>query len=126
MVLFFFCVLSYFSMSQITTLNYKVLYALNILYDNEALLCMNLFEPPYESFQYHYQTGNRQKKRFMALSDAYHGETLGALAVGGVDLYSELYKKDNWKKYQKYGAEHAEVVREHRRYKQKLFLEGKI
>ena len=28
----------------------------------------------------------------MALSDAYHGETLAALAVGGVDLYSELYK----------------------------------
>ena len=28
----------------------------------------------------------------MALADAYHGETLGALAVGGVDLYSELYK----------------------------------
>lgn len=44
------------------------------------------------SFQYHYQTGNPQKKRFMALSEAYHGETLGALAVGGVDLYSELYK----------------------------------
>ncbi len=44
------------------------------------------------SFQYHYQTGNPQKKRFMALQDAYHGETLGALAVGGVDLYSELYK----------------------------------
>ena len=44
------------------------------------------------SFQYHYQTGNPQKKRFMALANAYHGETLGALAVGGVDLYSELYK----------------------------------
>ena len=44
------------------------------------------------SFQYHYQTGNPQKKRFMALSDAYHGETLAALAMGGVDLYSELYK----------------------------------
>ena len=44
------------------------------------------------SFQYHYQTGNPQKKRFMALSDAYHGETLGALAVGGVDLYSQQYK----------------------------------
>jgi len=44
------------------------------------------------SFQYHYQTGNPQKKKFMALSDAYHGETLGALSVGGVDLYSELYK----------------------------------
>ena len=44
------------------------------------------------SFQYHYQTGNSEKKRFMALSEAYHGETLGALAVGGVDLYSQLYK----------------------------------
>ncbi len=44
------------------------------------------------SFQYHYQTGNPQKKRFMALTDAYHGETLGALAVGGVDLYSQIYK----------------------------------
>lgn len=44
------------------------------------------------SFQYHYQTGNPQKKRFMALSDAYHGETLGALSVGGVDLYSDIYK----------------------------------
>lgn len=44
------------------------------------------------SFQYHYQTGNSQKKRFIALSYAYHGETLGALSVGGVDLYSEIYK----------------------------------
>ncbi len=44
------------------------------------------------SFQYHYQTENPQKKRFMALSDAYHGETIGALSVGGVDLYSEIYK----------------------------------
>ena len=43
------------------------------------------------SFQYHYQTGNPQKQRFMALSDAYHGETIGALSVGGVDLYSKLY-----------------------------------
>ena len=44
------------------------------------------------SFQYHYQSGHPEKKRFMALTDAYHGETIGALSVGGVDLYSELYK----------------------------------
>lgn len=44
------------------------------------------------SFQYHYQTGNPQKKRFLALTDAYHGETIGALSVGGVDLYSKIYK----------------------------------
>lgn len=44
------------------------------------------------SFQYHQQTGNKQKTRFMALTDAYHGETIGALSVGAVDLYSEIYK----------------------------------
>ena len=44
------------------------------------------------SFQYHYQSGNPEKKRFMAFTNAYHGETLAALAMGGVDLYSELYK----------------------------------
>lgn len=44
------------------------------------------------SFQYHYQTGNRQKKKFMSLTNAYHGETVGALSVGGVDFYSEIFK----------------------------------
>lgn len=44
------------------------------------------------SFQYHFQTGNPQKKRFMALADAYHGETIGALSVGALDLYAEIYK----------------------------------
>ena len=32
------------------------------------------------------------KKRFMALTDAYHGETIGALSVGACDLYSSIYK----------------------------------
>lgn len=36
------------------------------------------------------------------------------------------YIKDNWKKYQKYGKERAEIVREYRRHKQNLYLEGKI
>ena len=44
------------------------------------------------SFQYHYQSGNPQKKRFMALTGAYHGETIGALSIVGVDLYSQIYK----------------------------------
>lgn len=44
------------------------------------------------SFQYHQQTGNPQKKRFMALSDAYHGETIAALSIGACDLYTEIYK----------------------------------
>ncbi len=44
------------------------------------------------NFQYHCQQGEPQRKKFMALTDAYHGETLGALSVGAVDLYSKVYK----------------------------------
>ncbi|KAA0543372.1 adenosylmethionine--8-amino-7-oxononanoate transaminase [Bacillus sp. BGMRC 2118] len=44
------------------------------------------------SFQYHMQRNKPNKKRFMALTDAYHGETLGALSVGGVGLYNEVFQ----------------------------------
>lgn len=44
------------------------------------------------SFQYHYQVGQVQRKIFMSLSDAYHGETVGALSVSGMDLYAEIFK----------------------------------
>lgn len=44
------------------------------------------------SFQYHQQIGKPKKTRFVALTDAYHGETIGALSVGGVDLYNQIYK----------------------------------
>lgn len=43
------------------------------------------------SFQYHAQKNKTRKKRFLALTNAYHGETIGALSVGGVDLYNEVY-----------------------------------
>ena len=44
------------------------------------------------SFQYHQQSGNPQKTKFLALTDAYHGETIGALSTGDCDLYTKLYK----------------------------------
>ncbi|CAM3911692.1 adenosylmethionine--8-amino-7-oxononanoate transaminase [Mesobacillus zeae] len=44
------------------------------------------------SFQYHMQKNKPDKKRFLALTDAYHGETLGALSVGGVSLYNEVFQ----------------------------------
>ena len=44
------------------------------------------------SFQYHQQVGHTQKTRFMALTDAYHGETIGALSIGDCDLYTKIYK----------------------------------
>jgi len=44
------------------------------------------------SFQYFQQAGFPQKKRFMALTDAYHGETISALSIGDCDLYTKIYK----------------------------------
>lgn len=44
------------------------------------------------AFQYHYQTGHPEKQRFMCLSEGYHGETIGALSVGSMDLYAKIYK----------------------------------
>lgn len=44
------------------------------------------------SFQYHQQIGKTKKTRFVNISDAYHGETIGALSMGDMDLYSKVYK----------------------------------
>ncbi|SMC16720.1 adenosylmethionine-8-amino-7-oxononanoate aminotransferase [Clostridium acidisoli DSM 12555] len=44
------------------------------------------------SFHYNMQRGKIKKKRFLALSDAYHGETLGALSVCDIDEFNRVYK----------------------------------
>ena len=43
------------------------------------------------SFHYWRNKGRSSKTRFVTLSNSYHGETLGALAVGDVQLYKETY-----------------------------------
>src|ERR1700756_3405914 len=43
------------------------------------------------SFHYWRNVGRPEKRRFLTLSNSYHGETLGALAVGNVELYKEIY-----------------------------------
>ncbi|CBE67551.1 MAG: adenosylmethionine--8-amino-7-oxononanoate transaminase [Candidatus Methylomirabilis oxygeniifera] len=46
------------------------------------------------AFQYWQQRGGafRRKRRFIALEEAYHGDTLGAVSVGGIDLFHQLYR----------------------------------
>ncbi len=44
------------------------------------------------SFHYWRNLGQGGKRRFITLSNSYHGETLGALAVGNVGLYKEIYQ----------------------------------
>lgn len=43
------------------------------------------------SFHYWRNLGQTRKTRFIALENGYHGETLGALAVGDVALYKDTY-----------------------------------
>ena len=43
------------------------------------------------SYQFWRQSGRPEKRRFVSLSGAYHGETLGALSVGGIPLYREVF-----------------------------------
>ena len=43
------------------------------------------------SYHYWRNRGKEKKTRFITLANSYHGETLGALAVGNVALYKETY-----------------------------------
>lgn len=43
------------------------------------------------SYHYHYNRGKR-KTLFLSLTNSYHGETIGALSVGDVELYKETYE----------------------------------
>jgi len=44
------------------------------------------------SFHHWRNRGQVRKTRFITLSNSYHGETLGALAVGNVELYKSIYR----------------------------------
>jgi adenosylmethionine-8-amino-7-oxononanoate aminotransferase len=43
------------------------------------------------AFQYWAQNGERRTK-FITLKDAYHGDTLGSVSAGGIDLFHETYR----------------------------------
>ncbi|MFH0985991.1 MAG: adenosylmethionine--8-amino-7-oxononanoate transaminase [Candidatus Omnitrophota bacterium] len=44
------------------------------------------------AFQYWAQKGHPQKKKFVKLVNSYHGDTLGSVSVGGIDLFHQIYK----------------------------------
>ncbi len=44
------------------------------------------------SYHFWRNQGRGEKRRFITLSNSYHGETLGALAVGNVELYKTIYR----------------------------------
>lgn len=44
-----------------------------------------------QSFQYWKQIGRPEKRRFVHLENAYHGDTVGAVSVGGIDTFHEVF-----------------------------------
>nr|HEX4315659.1 adenosylmethionine--8-amino-7-oxononanoate transaminase [Kofleriaceae bacterium] len=44
-----------------------------------------------QSFQYWQLVGRPAKQRFVRVGDAYHGDTLGAVGVGGIDLFHRVF-----------------------------------
>ena len=53
------------------------------------------------AFQFWAQRGETQRTGFICLENAYHGDTLGAVSVGGIDLFHSLYRPllfDAWQR----------------------------
>ena len=44
-----------------------------------------------QSFQYWQLRGRPSKQKFLRLGEAYHGDTLGAVGVGGIDLFHRIF-----------------------------------
>ena len=44
------------------------------------------------AYQYWQNTGRKDKKGIVHLANAYHGDTLGSVSVGGIDLFHKAYR----------------------------------
>ena len=45
------------------------------------------------AYQYWQLRGEKQRYRFLRLSEAYHGDTIGAVSLGGMDLFHERFRR---------------------------------
>ena len=43
------------------------------------------------AYQYWYQKGKPEKKFFVSMTESYHGDTLGSVSVGGIDIYKKIF-----------------------------------
>jgi adenosylmethionine-8-amino-7-oxononanoate aminotransferase len=44
------------------------------------------------AFQHWRQRGHPEKRRFLALGEAYHGDTLGSVSAGGIEVFHEIFR----------------------------------
>jgi adenosylmethionine-8-amino-7-oxononanoate aminotransferase len=68
------------------------------------------------AYQWWAQRGERQRTGFICLTNGYHGDTLGAVSVGGIDLFHSLYRPllfDTWRATAGDAAEMEELLAVH-------------
>ncbi len=51
------------------------------------------------AFQYWQHRGRKRKKSFLSLNNAYHGDTIGAVSVGGIALFHKIFSPLLFKSY---------------------------
>src|SRR3989338_7228190 len=44
------------------------------------------------AYQYWQHRGEKKRTKFIRLTNAYHGDTIGSVSVGGIDLFHEVYR----------------------------------
>lgn len=44
------------------------------------------------AYQFHVHSGSPQRNRFISFRHAYHGDTLGAVSIGGIDIYHATFR----------------------------------
>lgn len=54
------------------------------------------------AFQYWQQKGETKRKRFISFENAYHGDTIGSVSLGGIDLFHKIYRPLLFKTYSTY------------------------
>lgn len=51
------------------------------------------------SYQYWQQKGDKKRRRFISFTNGYHGDTLGAVSIGGIDIFHKVYRPLLFKGY---------------------------